>query len=349
MGNLDGMERERLADNSKPWRYSVATVLVSSRSFGGISEEGVRLLKEAKFDVRRIASEERPITEEKFVEIVERENPEVVICGAEPISRKVIEACPKLTMIMKHGVGVDNIDIRAATELKIVVANAPGTNTEAVADLTIAMMLVLLRGIYQAVRSTKAGGWERYVGHDLGALMVGVVGTGRIGLSVIRRLRGFGSSLLAYDIVRNEALVGEPNFQYVSLDHLLQNSDIVTLHVPLVPGTRKMIGRKELGQMKSTAYLVNLARGELVDEEALYEFLDQNRIAGAAVDVFAVEPPQSSPLLTLNNVLATPHIAAYTYESMEHMDRVCAQTIIDTLQGKPCPNILNPEISVKRT
>jgi len=326
----------------------VKGVLVSSRSFGAISEVGAKLLKESGFDVQRIAPEERPLSEEKMVQIVAREMPEVVICGAEPLTRRVLEACPHLSMIMKHGVGVDNIDIETATELKIVVANAPGTNAEAVADLTIAMMLALLRGLYQAVSSTKTGGWDRYVGHDLGALTVGVVGTGRIGLSVIGRLQGFGSNVLAYDIVHNKDLLTQPNFQYVSLEHLLRQSDIVTLHAPLAAGTRKMIGRDELGLMKNTAYLVNLARGELVDEEALCEFLQQNRIAGAAVDVYAVEPPQTSPLLRLDNVLATPHIAAYTYESMEHMDRVCAQTIIETLQGRVCPNVLNPEVLGER-
>jgi D-3-phosphoglycerate dehydrogenase len=326
----------------------VKRVLVSSRSFGGISEVGAKLLTESGFDVQRIASEERPLTEEKMIQIVAQETPEVIICGAEPLTKRALEACPRLSMIMKHGVGVDNIDIETATRLKIVVANAPGTNTEGVADLTIAMMLALLRGLYQAVSSTKAGGWDRYVGHDLGALTVGVIGTGRIGLSVIRRLQGFGSSVLAYDIVQNEDLIAKPNFQYVSLEHLLRHSDIVTLHAPLAANTRKMIGRNELDLMKSTAYLVNLARGELVDEEALYEFLHQNRIAGAAVDVYAVEPPQSSPLLRLDNVLATPHIAAYTYESMEHMDRVCAQTIIETLQGRVCSNVLNPEVLGER-
>jgi D-3-phosphoglycerate dehydrogenase len=326
----------------------VSKVLVTSRSFGAISEVGRKLLEEAGFAVQRVGPEERPLNEEKIVKIVARENPEVVICGAEPLTRRVLEACPSLSMIMKHGVGVDNIDIEAATELNIVVANAPGTNTEGVADLAIAMMLTLLRGVFQAVRSTKAGGWDRYVGHELGALIVGVVGTGRIGLGVIRRLQGFGCSVLACDVVQNEELAELPGFHYVCLEYLLEHSDIVTLHAPLTAETNKMIGREELGLMKNTAYLVNLARGELVDEMALYECLGQNRIAGAAVDVYAVEPPQSSPLIKLDNVLATPHIAAYTYESMERMDRVCAQTIIETLRGGVCPNILNPKVLGER-
>jgi D-3-phosphoglycerate dehydrogenase len=317
-------------------------VLISSRSFGVISEVGDRLLRENGFDLWRVGPDERPLTEEKMAQLVARENPDVVVCGAEPMSRTVLASSPVLSMVMKHGVGVDNIDVEAATDLKIVVANAPGTNTEAVADLTVAMMLALLRGVFQAVSSTKAGGWDRFVGHELGALSVGVIGTGRIGLGVIRRLGAFGCPILAYDIVQNEALVADPSVRYVTLDHLLQHSDLVTLHAPLVPETRKMIGRRELELMKRTAYLINLARGELVDEEALCELLRQRRIAGAAVDVYAVEPPQRSPLLGLDNVLATPHIAAYTYEAMERMDRVCAETIVATLQGAVCENVLNP-------
>ena len=319
-------------------------VVVGSRSFGQLSDVGVKLLNGAGFDVWRIPPEERPLDESKMVEIVARENPEVVVTGAEPITKQVLEAGPNLRMIMKHGVGVDNIDIQTATTLGILVANAPGTNTEAVADMTIAMMLALLRGVYSAVQSTKSGGWERFVGHDLGELTIGVVGTGRIGLAVIRRLGGFGSDVLAYDIVHNQDLLSHPKVRYVEMAELLQDSDVVTLHVPLVADTKAMIGRNELEMMKPTAYLVNLARGELVDEVALFEFLQQKRIAGAAVDVYAVEPPRSSPLIGLDNVLSTPHIAAYTYESMEHMSRICAQTIIDAMRSIACPNILNPQV-----
>jgi D-3-phosphoglycerate dehydrogenase len=309
---------------------------------------GAELLKENGFLIHRIAPEERPLSEEKMTHIVARETPTVILCGAEPITRRVLEAS-HLSMVMKHGVGIDNVDIEAATDLKIPVANAPGTNTEGVADLTIALMLALLRGIVSAIQSTKTGGWERFVGHELGSLTVGIIGTGRIGCGVIRRLQGFGSSVLAYDIVRNEKFANELNFKYVDLEYLLQHSDIITLHIPLVPGNKEVIGRDELGLMKSTAYLLNLARGDLVDEEALCESLLQNRIAGAAVDVYAVEPPQRSSLLKFDKVLTTPHIAAYTYESMEKMDRMCANTIIETLQGNICSNILNPQVLKKPT
>jgi D-3-phosphoglycerate dehydrogenase len=148
--------------------------------------------------------------------------------------------------------------------------------------------------------------------------------------------------MLAYDVVKNPTLESNYALRYVTLEELLETSDIVTLHVTLSTQTRKMIGLRELEMMKKSAYLINTARGELVDESALYDCLRARRIAGGALDVFATEPPQSSPLLQLDNVLATPHIAAYTYEAMARMDRTCAETIVDTFSGKCCPNVLNP-------
>jgi D-3-phosphoglycerate dehydrogenase len=322
----------------------VRSVLVSSRSFGGIAKTGRALLEAAGFEVQLIDDRERPLTVEKMAQIAARRGSQALICGAEPITRDLFRACPDLAMVMKHGVGIDNIDIAAASEFRVVVANAPGTNTDSVADLAVTMMLALLRRLYEAVSSTRTGGWGRYVGHELGALTIGVVGTGKIGLGVIRRLQGFGSKVLAYDVVHNVAMASQLGYTYVSLDELLRSVDIVTLHAPLLDETRNMIGRRELGLMKPGAYLVNLARGELVDEAALCEALARGGLAGAAVDVYAVEPPQSSPLLKQPNVLATPHVAAYTYEAMECMDRECAQTIIGTFQGIRCPNVLNPEV-----
>jgi D-3-phosphoglycerate dehydrogenase len=317
--------------------------LVSSRSFGAVSKAGERLLEQEGFEVRHIGPEERPLDEEKMARIMQREQPTVIICGAEPVTRKVLEASSRLSMVMKHGVGVDNIDIEAATRLGIPVANAPGTNTEAVADLAVALMLTLLRGIVHAVNSTRNGGWERYVGHELGALTVGVIGTGRIGRSVIGRVLGFGCLVLAHDVVRIPEIESHTRCRYVDLEYLLAHSDIVTLHVPLMDRTRKMIGRRELGLMKQSAFLVNVARGELVDEDVLHEHLRSRKIAGAALDVYSVEPPQASPLIKLDNVLPSPHIAAYTYESMERMDRACGEIIIQTLRGTATTNVLNPE------
>ena len=308
-------------------------VLVSSRSFGSVVSIGEDILIKEGFRIRQVKPEERPLDDFKMQSIVASEKPNVIVCGAEPISEAVLKSSKKLSLVMKHGVGIDNIDLEAAASLKIPVAIAPGTNTEAVADFTVAVMLVLLRSICQAGNSTKRGEWKRYIGNELGMLTVGIVGTGRIGISVIRRLHGFETRILAYDIFHNEELESKYNLKYVDLDELLKRSDIVTLHVPLNDSTSRMIGHKQLEIMKKGAYLINLARGGLIDEEALYEHLKSKRIAGAALDVFSTEQPQKSPLLKLDNVLATPHLAAYTYEAMERMDRLCGEIIVSFFKG----------------
>jgi D-3-phosphoglycerate dehydrogenase len=324
-------------------------VLVTSRSFGNVVTVGNDLLRDAGFEVRRVGKEERPLDETKLVSIVHRESPEAIITGAEPMSEAVLAASDGLRMIMKHGVGVDNIDLGAAVSRGIAVANAPGTNTEAVADLAFGFILSLLRRICPANASTRSGSWERYIGHELGSMTIGIVGTGRIGAVVARRAHAFGASLLGYDVVEDEGLKSDCNLRYVSLDSLLREADVVTLHAPLMPQTRKMIGKAQLESMKPSALLVNCARGELVDEGSLYECLQAGGIAGAAVDVFATEPPRDSPLLKLDTVLATPHIGAYTYEAMEAMDRLCAETIAAVLLRKETPpNVLNAEALAAR-
>ena len=320
------------------------TVLVGSRSFGNVVTLGNDLLEDAGFTVLRIREQERPLDDAKLASIVSREHPEVLIPGAESLPESVLAASNSLRMIMKHGVGVDNIDLGAATSRGIVVANVPGTNAGAVADLTLGLMLALLRRICIANASTHRGAWERYMGHELGASVIGIVGTGRIGASVARRARAFGARVIAFDVVEDEDLKLACGVEYVPLDRLLSSADIVTLHAPLLPETEKMIGEAQFEAMKPSAFLVNCARGELVDEKALCEHLKTGSIAGAAVDVFAAEPPQDSPLLELDNVLATPHIAAYTYEAMEAMDRACAETIVDVMiHGRVPPNVLNPD------
>jgi D-3-phosphoglycerate dehydrogenase len=322
----------------------VRVVLVSSRSFGQIVPDGEQWLARGGFDVRRVPDSERPLDAPKLARLVARECPTALIAGAEPIPREVLIASPMLKLVQKHGVGVDNIDVEAATAAGIVVTNAPGTNTEAVADLAVAFMLALLRQVVPAVESTRQGEWHRYMGRELGQLAVGVVGTGRIGRAVIRRLGGFGSRILAYDVIQDRSLAAAHNLRYVELDELIETSDIVTLHIPLMEGTRELLGRRELARMKKSAFLINIARGELVDETALAEHLAAGRIAGAGVDVFATEPPQDSPLLRLPNVLATPHIGAYTHEAMEAMDRVCAETVVALFSGGQSDHVVNPEV-----
>ncbi|MGB2982348.1 MAG: phosphoglycerate dehydrogenase [Candidatus Bipolaricaulia bacterium] len=318
-------------------------MLVSSRSFGQVARIGNELLEEAGFVPQRIGPEERPLDAAKLARILAAAEPDVLIAGAEPIPRGVLSASPNLQMVQKHGVGVDNIDLDAATELGIAVANAPATNTGAVADLVLGFMLSLLRSIVPAVMSTRAGSWDRFVGHELGRLTVGVVGTGQIGRAVIRRLAGFGSHILAYDVYEDATLAANTGIEYATLERLLRESDVVTLHVPLLDSTRNLISAESLRWMKKSAFLINIARGELVDEAALAEHLAAGSLAGAGVDVFTTEPPQESPLLGLSSVIATPHIGAYTSEAMECMARRCAETVIAVLAGEYPDNVLNRE------
>ncbi|MEM3490285.1 MAG: phosphoglycerate dehydrogenase, partial [Nitrososphaerota archaeon] len=292
-------------------------ILVGSRSFGEYSSVGKEVLENSGFVLKNIGPESRPLDEEKLSQILEQEKPHVYICGAEPISEKVLLATSELKLIMKHGIGIDNIDLNAATRLGIAVANTPGANTCAVADFTVMAILALLRNFYQAVYSTKLGEWKRFLGNELGCVTVGLIGTGRIGKEVARRLFGFGANILAYDVVQDLSLVQQYNVHYISFEELLGQADVISLHLPLTSETRRIIGRKEFSMMKPTAYLVNMARGELIDESALYKALKDGLIAGAALDVYTKEPPQDSPLLALDNVLVTPHIAAYTKEAME--------------------------------
>ena len=324
-------------------------VLVSSRSFGQVSKVGTAILEEAGFEIHRIGPEDRPFDVAKLAGIVERVKPDALIAGAEPIPHEVLAASPNLRVVQKHGVGVDNIDLDAATKLGIAVSNAPGTNTEAVADLAIGFMLSLLRSLVNAAVSTRGGGWDRFIGRELGELTVGVVGTGRIGRGVIQRLSGFGSRVLAFDVFEDAAMASRMKIEYSSLERLLRESDIVTLHIPLMEETRNLISTEQLSWMKTSALLINIARGELVDEAALADHLAAGKIAGAGVDVFTTEPPQASPLLKLDNVVATPHIGAYTVEAMDCMARRCAENICSIFSGGKPDNVLNPDVLQKGT
>jgi phosphoglycerate dehydrogenase-like enzyme len=320
----------------------MADVLITSRSFGEFVRTGLDILSDAGLTVYRPGPEERPVTEARLLELVDGHNPQAIIIGSDPITSAVLASAERLRLVMKHGVGVDNIDIDASTDAGILVANAPDTNTHAVADLTIGMILVLLRGIAGSAMSARSGGWERVVGNELGARTVGVVGTGKIGSEVIRRLVPFGPEILGHDVVQDERLIASCGVAYVSLAELLERSNVITLHVPLLPQTHHLIGRRQLESLKEDVKLVNIARGGLVDERALEEFLRAHPRAAAALDVFTAEPPQESPLLKLENVVPTTHIGGYTYEALARMDRVCAETVVAVLSGESPPNVLNP-------
>jgi len=255
------------------------------------------------------------------------------------IDGKLMDAMgPQLKVISNCAVGLDNIDLKAAKKRRIVVVNTPDVLTGAVAEHTIALLFSRARRVAEADRFMRQGkfkGWEPllFLGSEVSQKTLGIVGLGRIGVEVAKRMYdGFGLKILYYDVKRNQKLEREFGLQYRSLYALLRESDFVSLHVPLLSSTRHLIGERELKAMKKTAYLVNTARGAVVDEKALVKALQKNWIKGAALDVFENEPKLSQGLTKLQNVLLTPHIASATEETREKMAELAAKNIIMVLE-----------------
>jgi D-3-phosphoglycerate dehydrogenase len=307
-------------------------VLVTSRSFGSTSETPMRILIEAGCEVVRLPAGAR-LDEDSLVDSLQ--SIDGWIAGTEPITAGVMAAAPKLRTIAKHGVGVDNIDLAAAQASRITVTNTPGANTEAVAELAIGLMFAVARQVVYADRQLRAGGWKPLVGVELAGKTLGIVGLGRIGRLVVRRLAGFEMNILAHDPARDEEFARQHRVRYCALDELLREADVVSLHAPVTPETRGLLGAVQLSQMKQTAFLINTARGELIDEAALVEALREKRIAGVGLDVFACEPPGDSPLFTLDNVTVTPHIGAHTGDAITAMSMLAAEDLVASLHGRP--------------
>jgi len=306
-------------------------VLVTALSFSRYSQEPRKILEKAGFYL--IWNKEgRPLQEEELIERIK--GVDALIVGVDQITEKVIAAADKLRIICKHGVGVDNINLDAATGRGIMVINAPHSNYTSVADLTFGLLIAAARKIPYADMITKKGKWNRIVGREVWGKTIGIVGTGRIGLAVAQRARGFDMKILAYDKFPNIQAANEIGFNYVSLEKLLSLSEFVSLHLPLTKETRHLINEKTLSLMNPEAILINTARGELVDEKALYQALKEKRLTGAALDVYAEEPPLNSKLLTLSQVITTPHIGASTHEANYRMGCAVAESIIKFFAGK---------------
>jgi D-3-phosphoglycerate dehydrogenase len=257
-----------------------------------------------------------------------------IIAGGDPLSRRVIEGCPELSVIARFGVGVDTVDVAAATERGIPVAIA--TNEEAVADLAFALLLSLSRRIVEADAFTRRGEWGRFMGADVWRRTIGVVGTGRIGSALMRRARGFDLRILCHDLRPDPAMARSLGAEYVPLERLLAESDFVTLHCALNEGTRGLIGPHEIGLMKPGALLVNTARAGIVDEAALADALREKRLGGYAVDVYdPAPPPRDWPLFAFPNVIATPWMASYTPDNLARMEIACAENVVRVLSGRP--------------
>lgn len=275
------------------------------------------------------------------------------VAGGEPYTERVFRHAKDLRVVARFGVGYDMIDVGAATRHGIAIAMAFGTNHEAVADYTLALMLGLASNVVWHDRVVKRGGWGCDFHQGFWRATVGIVGLGRIGKAVARRCRGFETRTLAYDTQSDVAYTELHGIEMTSLDSLLREADFVTLHVPHTPDTEHLINRERLALMKPTAFLINTARGALVDEGALYEALVSGKLAGAGLDVFEREPPTGSPLLTLDNVLTCPHAAGMDQTAEVAMANRCIDSILALARGDSPGKeyLLNPEVlrSERRT
>lgn len=272
--------------------------------------------------------------------------------GIDPLSTPILEAGKELKIVAIYAVGFNNIDMDAATRLKIAVTNTPDVHAETTADLTFSLMLGVARRVVEGDRFVRAGKWVRWkpdllLGSDIYGKTLGIIGLGRIGSAVARRAAGFGMKIIYTDARRMDRSVEDQcRAQFVSLAELLAQADFVTLHVPLMPETRHLIGPAEFRQMKKGAYLINASRGPVVDEKALVEALQKQRIAGAGLDVFEEEPRVHPELLKMENVILLPHIGSASFETREKMGFVAVRNILAALRGETPPNILNPQIYV---
>jgi phosphoglycerate dehydrogenase-like enzyme len=265
------------------------------------------------------------------------------IVSTDPFDAAVLAASPGLRVIARVGVGVDSIDIDAATAQGVAVTITPGANEATVADHTVALMLAALRRIREHDAAVRQGHWNRTGPHTpwlLSGGTVGLVGFGQIGRTVAVRLRGFDVRVLVSDPVEP----GDAAVESVSLDALLAASDVVSLHAPLLPTTRGLIGARELALMRPTAVLVNTARGGIVDEDALADALERGRLRAAALDVFEHEPPRASRLLALPNVVLSPHNAGLSIPSIEEMTRRATGSVIEVLRGLAPEHLANPQV-----
>jgi D-3-phosphoglycerate dehydrogenase len=260
----------------------------------------------------------------------------LVVRSRTKVTGEVVEAAPKAKIIARVGVGLDNIDVKAAEAKKIKVINAAEAASTAVAELVIGLMICIARSIPRADAETKCGNWIKkdLMGTQLSGKYLGIVGVGNIGRNVGRMARALRMNLVGYDPYPiNREFISETGMIVTDLNTLLESVDFVTCHVPATPETKHMLNSERLSKMKQTSWLINTSRGDIIDENALYESLKTGRVAGAALDVFEVEPPVNNQLLNLTNIVCTPHIGAQTKEAQVLASTVIAEKVIQILRG----------------
>ncbi len=308
-------------------------VLLTTTSFQDTPGPHHSLLEGRSYEITR---ERGPLPESRMLELAG--DFDAILCGDDAITRAVLEkSLPKLKVVAKYGIGLDKVDVTAATELKIPVTFCPGVNHTTVAEHTFGLLLAIYRDIVVQANTVRAGQWKRLTGHELMGKTIGVAGLGRIGKEVATRARAFGMNVVGFDIYWDEAFAREHGIERVgSIDELIRRSDIVSLHMNLTPETRHLINAERLKFFRKNAVLLNCARGELVDSTALAAALDADQIAGYGADVLDEEPPNADhPLLKCRGAVITPHIGSRTFESVERQATMAAQNMINVLEGRP--------------
>jgi D-3-phosphoglycerate dehydrogenase len=310
-------------------------ILITPKSYKNYKEKAHQLLREHGYDI--IENDfGRTMTEKEIIELA-KEDVIGIIVGVDPLPAHVLNQCKDLRAISKYGVGMDNIDLKRATELGISVKNALGTNSTSVAEHAIGLMFACARHLSEVIANVKSCKWDRTIGFELTNKKLGIIGGGQIGKEVAKRAVGLGLKVTIYDPYFNDEKFLEAYGVKGQQDliEVFQESDIITLHIPATKDTTGIISAEMLKLMKPSAVLINTSRGELVDEAALYKALLNHEIAFAAQDVYSSEPPNpSDPLVALPNFILTPHVGAYTHEAVERMVMVSTENLIQLLTTK---------------
>jgi len=290
-------------------------------------------LREASFDLV-FNPMGRPLTEDELIPLLQ--DCDGYLAGLDYVTEKVLSSCKKLKVVSRYGAGVDRVDLDAARRNGIIVTNTPGVNAVAVAELAMALVLSIARHIPYLDKKTREGAWVRSTGMELGGKVMGIMGLGAVGKNLAKYAQGFGMHVIAYDPYMDKVYAAEKNIQAASFDEVIRESDVISLHLPLNAETKHLINEAVMNKMKPTAILVNTSRGGIIDEDAAYRLLNENKLGGLGIDVFEMEPPKDSPLFGLDNVVVTPHTAAHTKEATENMADVSAKNLLDVLSGKEC-------------
>ena len=316
-------------------------VLVSASHFDTLCKDAWKLLEDNGHEVIFDATRSFPAYS---YEELEKIIPDIdaAIIGMDLYDEKVFKIAPKLKCVCKFGVGVDNINLADATKYGVKACNCPGQNSNAVAELTVGFMIDALRGVIPLHKAMEKSTWPRYLGEEMAGKTVGLLGFGAIAREVARKLAGFDVKIKAYDLFPNEEAAKKLGVEMVSQDEIIETCDIVSLHAPATAENHHLFNAETFARMKDGAFLINAARGALVDLDALAAAMQSGKIAGAALDAFEVEPlPTDSPILKCENVVLTPHTGAETVETYHNISMMAAQAVIDSLNGKEPKNWIN--------